>query len=145
MKTKRLRQAARRVLASEGAAEAEVSILLTDDATVHALNRQYRDQDKPTDVLSFSQRDRSPDEPLLHAANAELLGDVVISVNMAERQALQHNVSLDGELALLVVHGILHLLGYDDSTDRGAEEMRRLERKALQWLVIGEPAPGVME
>lgn len=105
-------------------------MLLTDDATLHALNRDYRDQDKPTDVLSFAQRDEHPDTP--HATpsslKTELLGDVVISVETAVRQAEQHGVTLNEELALLTVHGILHLLGYDDMTDEGAEEMQARER-----------------
>src|SRR5262249_27495166 len=136
VKTKRLLEAARTVLGAEGAPKAEVSILLTDDATVHAMNRDYRYQDKPTDVLSFAQRDRHPDEPAAPsgpplqegAGGGELLGDVVISVETAARQAEQHGVSLDDELALLTVHGILHLLGYDDTTEEGAEEMRKKER-----------------
>src|ERR1051325_1379704 len=98
LRTKRLREAARAVLQAEGAPRAEVSLLLTDDATIHALNRDYRGQDKPTDVLSFAQRDQhpdalfsppsSPDSP--GGRGAELLGDVVISVETAARQAEQH-------------------------------------------------------
>jgi len=98
---------------------------------VHALNREYRYQDKPTDVLSFSQRDQHPDAPSFSGqaySKSEVLGDVVISVETAIRQANQHAVSLDEELALLTVHGILHLLGYDDMTDEGAEEMQEKER-----------------
>jgi probable rRNA maturation factor len=119
-------RAARTALRVEGAPNAEVSILLTDDATIHALNRDYRSQDKPTDVLSFSQRDVTATSPLIpdnHQPN-ELLGDVVISVETAARQAENHGVGLGEELALLTVHGILHLLGYDDTDDAGAEEMR---------------------
>ena len=130
IKTKNLVQAARKALLAEGAPRAEVSILLTDDATVHALNRDYRGQDKPTDVLSFAQRDQLPDAPLLPSTETEeVLGDVVISVETAARQAEQHSVTLDEELALLTVHGILHLLGYDDMTDEGAEEMQQKERE----------------
>jgi len=135
-----LRQAAQTILNAEGAPRAEVSVLLTDDATVRELNREYRFQDKPTDVLSFAQRDpprtlSGPPAPSGGRASApELLGDVVVSVETAERQAQAHGVTLEEELALLAVHGILHLLGYDDTTDEGAEQMRRRERAALSAL-----------
>jgi probable rRNA maturation factor len=127
-----LLDAGERALHAEGAADAEVSLLLTDDETIHALNRDYRDQDKPTDVLSFAQRDQRPDAPEIPAPaladQPENLGDVVISVETAARQAEQHGATLDDELALLTVHGILHLLGYDDMTDEGAAEMQEKER-----------------
>jgi probable rRNA maturation factor len=112
----------------------EVSILLTDDATVQELNRKYRGVDKPTDVLSFAQRESRPEVPFplnVPASNA-LLGDVVISVDTARRQAAQQGIPLEEELALLTVHGILHLLGYDDNTEEGAEKMRRREKEVLQ-------------
>jgi probable rRNA maturation factor len=133
--TNPLLHAGERALQLEGAAAAEVSLLLTDDDTIHELNRDYRGQDKPTDVLSFAQRDQRPDSPPapsippnVPAGAVETLGDVVISVETAARQAARHNVSLDDEMALLTVHGILHLLGYDDMTDEGAEEMQTKER-----------------
>jgi len=110
-----------------------VTVLLTDDTEVHGLNHRYRGYDKPTDVLSFAQRDPAPDAPPppdLPGAPL-LLGDVVISVDTAERQAAAHGVSLEQELALLTVHGILHLLGYEDETDAGAERMREREREIL--------------
>lgn len=134
MKTRQLLEVARSALRSEGMPGAEVSILLTDDSTVQAMNREYRGQDKPTDVLSFAQRDRHPDAPPppeIPAAR-KLLGDVVISVETAKRQAAQQGIPLEEELALLTVHGILHLLGYDDNTEEGAEEMRRREKEILQ-------------
>jgi probable rRNA maturation factor len=127
-----LREAARAALRSEDAPCAEVSILLTDDSTIHALNRDYRGHDKPTDVLSFAQRDRHADEARFShrivGRGAELLGDVVISVETAARQAELHGRTLEDELALLTVHGILHLLGYDDASDEGAEAMQTKER-----------------
>jgi probable rRNA maturation factor len=132
-----LRRAARIVLRSENAGDAEVSILLTDDETIHTLNRNYRGFDKPTDVLSFAQRDERPEIPTQHnsvrgaGATSETLGDVVISVDTASRQAEEYGVTLDEELALLTVHGILHLLGYDDQTDAGADEMRNKETAVL--------------
>jgi probable rRNA maturation factor len=132
LNTSPLLVAGERALRTEGAATAEVSLLLTDDESIHALNRDYRGQDKPTDVLSFAQRDQLPDAPDPPKGSThglpETLGDVVISVETAVRQAEQHDATLDEELALLTVHGILHLLGYDDMTDEGAEEMQEKER-----------------
>jgi probable rRNA maturation factor len=133
IRTTALRQAARRLLREEGPARAEVSVLLTDDAAVHELNYRYRGYDKPTDVLSFAQRDQiaeAPSPPALPGM-PPMLGDVVISVDTAERQAEAHGVSLEQELALLTVHGILHLLGYEDETEAGAERMRVREREIL--------------
>ncbi len=138
--TRGLWQAARKALESEGARSADVSVLLADDATVHALNRDYRGQDKPTDVLSFAQRDPSPGFPTRPSIPGvrEALGDVIISVDTAARQAEERGREIEDELALLTVHGILHLLGYDDSTEEGAEEMRARERA-----ILGEgPASG---
>jgi probable rRNA maturation factor len=112
---------------------AQVDILLTDDPRVHALNREFRGYDKPTDVLSFAQRDTVAGAPALPPSPemCEILGDVVISVDTASRQAKQHQVSLEQELALLTVHGILHLLGHEDETEAGAHTMHRRERELL--------------
>jgi probable rRNA maturation factor len=109
---------------------AEVSIVLTTDEHIHELNRDYRGKDKPTDVLSFQQLEEDdlrgqPDEPVI-------LGDVVISVETASRQAAERHWTLDDELALLAAHGMLHLLGYDDETDEGADEMREHEKAVLE-------------
>ena len=133
VRTTPLKQAVRRLLVSEGHARAEVSVLLTDDATVHSMNLEYRGMDKPTDVLSFALNDLLPDAPVAPsiAGLPPMLGDVVISVDTAMRQATQHNLSLDTELALLAVHGVLHLLGYEDETEAGAEQMHRREHEIL--------------
>jgi probable rRNA maturation factor len=112
----------------EARPRAEVSVLLTDDTTVHSLNLKYRGKDRPTDVLSFSQWNAHDQEA---RGDRHVLGDVVISVETAERQALQAGHTLQSELELLIAHGVLHLLGYDDETDEGAEEMRVRERVAL--------------
>lgn len=111
---------------------AEISIVLTTDEHIHRLNMDYRGKDRPTDVLSFQQFDEdetvpAPDEPVL-------LGDVVISVETAARQASERGKPPDEELSLLVAHGILHLLGYDDETDEGAEKMREREERVLRDL-----------
>ncbi|MCZ6479043.1 MAG: rRNA maturation RNase YbeY [candidate division NC10 bacterium] len=88
----------------------EVSVLLVDDRAIRRLNKVYLNHDRPTDVLAFPQQQGLP-SPQPH-----LLGDVVISVETAARQAKEHGHSLPHELALLLIHGILHLVGYDDST-----------------------------
>lgn len=117
----------------EGPARAEVSVLLTDDATVHAMNRDYRGYDRPTDVLSFALNDPMPDAPPMPQLPGQpaVLGDVIISVDTAERQANSLGISLEEELALLTVHGILHLLGYEDETEEGAARMRLREQAVL--------------
>ncbi len=110
-----------------------MSVVLTDDATVHELNLHYRGFDKPTDVLSFAQQDQIegfPPPPDVDELPL-LLGDVIISVDTAARQAEIHHVSLIQELELLTVHGILHLLGYEDDTDDGADLMREREKAIL--------------
>ena len=91
------------------------------DQTIHELNRQYRNKDKPTDVLSF---------PLADEVCPTLLGDVVISIDTARRQARQRKRAFADELRALLVHGILHLLGYDhEVSDSEAVRMRRKERE----------------
>jgi probable rRNA maturation factor len=91
------------------------------DPTIQALNRQYRGKDKPTDVLSF---------PLADELQPFLLGEVVISTETAARQAERHGHTLREELQILLIHGILHLLGYDHEVSRGeAARMRRKERE----------------
>jgi rRNA maturation RNase YbeY len=96
------------------------------DLTIHSLNRRYRGKDKPTDVLSF---------PLTDELYPELLGDVVISVDTATRQARRRGHSLREELQILLIHGILHLLGYDHEVSRSeAIRMHRKERETLRLL-----------
>ena len=144
IRTLQLSQAAHRLLREANLATAQVDILLTDDTTVHSLNLHYRGYDKPTDVPSFAQRDHVegvPDSPAL-PGEPEMLGDVVISVDIAARQAGEHGVSLAQELALLAVHGILHLLGHEDETEAGAMEMHRREREILGFTYPTAALPG---
>ena len=118
------------------AARLEVSILLTDDAQIQALNSEYRQLDKPTNVLSFAARDEDsplpPDGPIL-------LGDVIIAYQTAEREARDEGKSFADHLSHLVVHGVLHLLGYDHMADDEAEEMESLERSILAALGVPDP------
>lgn len=126
-----VRADAERVLAALDLDAAELSVLLTDDEGIQPLNRDWRGKDKPTDVLSFSQYD--PDEapppgvPLL-------LGDVVISVQTATRQAAERGHDTAHEVRILLVHGICHLIGHDHEEDDEAEEMEALERRLLDLL-----------
>ena len=122
VKRNRLRQTVRKLLRAEGRSEkVEVSLLLTNDERIHKLNKDYRDMDRPTDVLSFSQGDVQETPCQVD----EVIGDVVISVETAVRQAHALGRDPDDEMDMLLAHGVLHLLGYDDDTETGAEEMRR--------------------
>jgi len=120
------REVARMIRAAaltDGYAAYEASLRLTDDATIHALNRDYRAKDKPTDVLAFAQRE-GPGGPL----HPELLGDVVISVDTARTQAKR---GLHAELLHLASHGLCHLLGYDHRDDE-EERVMNLRAAALR-------------
>lgn len=121
------------VLESLGQKNAELSILFTNDAKIRGLNYNYRDKDQPTDVLSFPQDEDAVDED-----GRRILGDVVISVQTADRQARDHELTLEQELMLLTIHGVLHLLGHDH--ERSAKEaafMKRTTKKVFQELYPG--------
>ena len=116
--------AAQKLLSECLSSPSEVSVVIVTDDAIHQLNQQWRGKDKPTDVLSWPQSE--PDEPL-----SAYLGDVVISRDTAERQAAARGWALEDELALLLVHGILHLLGHEDDTEEGSEKMKVIERNIL--------------
>ena len=109
--------------------EVEVSIVFVDDTHIAALNREYRGLDTPTDVLSFPM-----DDPGIPGDEPVPLGDIVISLETVERET-QDLAGFLNYLALLVVHGLLHLLGYDHEADEEAEVMERLEAQALADLL----------
>ena len=117
-----LRRAVKKTLTSEGIHDrsVEISIALVADETMRRLNMQYRGKDTPTDVLSFPM-----EQDVVIPGIPRLLGDVVISVDTAVRQAEAGKGSLDDELCHLVIHGVLHLLGYDDATTEGYTQMVR--------------------
>jgi probable rRNA maturation factor len=117
----RLRCAAEAALAAEGVASATVSIAVVDDATIHRLNQQYLEHDQPTDVLSF----------LLELTETTLEGEVIVSADTAAATAEQFGWTTDDELMLYVVHGMLHLLGYDDQSADEQTAMRARERDVL--------------
>ncbi len=119
-------------------ADSELTIRLVDEPEARALNRDYRGKDYPTNVLSFpADLPEGPDgEPLL---DIPLLGDLVICVAVVEREAAEQHKALEAHWAHLVIHGCLHLLGYDHLEDEEAEEMESLERQLLAEL--GHPDP----
>ena len=116
----------------------EVSVVLADDAFLHALNLDHRGHDRPTDVLSFPQLDGPAARP--GAADGPLLlGDVAVALETARRDAAQAGRALADHLAHLVVHGTLHLIGHTHEDDADAAAMERLEAAALARLGIADP------
>lgn len=107
----------------------EVSVLLTDDASIRRLNSDYRGKDVHTDVLSFPQLEG--EDPDSGPGMAAMLGDIVISTETAARQALEFGHPLEREMAFLSVHGVLHLLGYDHENEVDKAEMRLAEETVL--------------
>ncbi|GAC42959.1 rRNA maturation RNase YbeY [Paenibacillus popilliae] len=124
-----LQEAAR----TEGVDGGEVALTFVDDAAIHALNREYRGIDRPTDVLSFAMRE-STDEEMdilyeveedaeLEGLDDDLLGDIIISTERAQAQAEEYGHSLEREIGFLFVHGFLHLLGYEHQDEKSEREM----------------------
>jgi probable rRNA maturation factor len=113
---------ARRVLAAEGVGDASISIALVDDPTIHAINRRHLAHDWPTDVITFVLSE--PDDPIL-------AGELVVSAEMAASTATEAGADPRAELALYVVHGLLHLCGLDDRSPEDAGRMRRREGEIL--------------
>jgi probable rRNA maturation factor len=128
----RMRQVARAVLEGEGVADAQVSLAFVDNPTIHALNKRYLNHDEPTDVLSF---------PLTEPNARRLEGELVIGAEVAQSQAESRGHAVEAELALYVIHGVLHLCGLDDKTEEGAAEMRGRERHYLRALGLPDIAP----
>ena len=111
-------------------ADAELSVLLTDDRGIQELNRQHREKDKPTDVLAFPMAEGAPDP-------GGILGDVVISLDTADRQARSRRRPLIEEVRFLLAHGVLHLVGYDHAEPGEKREMVAMTRR----LVRSAPLP----
>lgn len=112
---------------------AEIAIVLADDALVQGLNRDYRGQDKPTNVLSFSADD--PGAP----GRPRMMGDVVLALETIRREAGEQGKTLADHLGHLTIHGVLHLLGHDHETEAEAEAMETLETAILAGLGIADP------
>src|SRR5205823_14830105 len=116
----------------EGVGQPEISLAFVDNPTIHQLNLRFLQHDEPTDVLSF---------PLSEPGSARLAGEVVIGVEVARDQAAARGHDVQAELALYVIHGLLHLCGHDDHTDAGAAAMRERERHYLKLLNLPDIAP----
>lgn len=112
----------------------ELSVVFTDDAAIRALNAEWRGKDKPTNVLSFPAFPPAKGGPL-----PPMLGDIVLAAETVAREAQEENKPLESHMTHLVIHGLLHLLGYDHETDDEAEEMEAVERAALARLAIPDP------
>lgn len=125
--------------ADEGDAALSLAVVLTDDAQVADLNKTYRGKDGSTNVLSFAARDAGmpplPDGP----DGPEALGDVILAMETCWREAEDQGTAFRDHLCHLIVHGVLHLLGYDHQDDAEAEDMERLETEVLAGLGIADP------
>ena len=126
----RLKRRARRVLRDVGLTDAELSVVFVDDEEMRRLNAAYRSLDRPTDVLAFAMT-----EGAFGDLNPQLLGDVVISTQTAQRQAERAGRSGDDELDALLVHGILHLIGYDHERSAAAARTMRNQERRLRRLL----------
>jgi probable rRNA maturation factor len=120
-----LKSAARAVLGGEGVRDGKVTLAFLDNPAIHALNKRHLDHDEPTDVITF---------PYSGPTAKKLEADIAIGAEVAKMQAAERGHPVGTELILYVIHGCLHLCGYDDRTDRGAREMRRKEREYLAKL-----------
>ena len=120
-----LKTATKAVLEGEGVPEAKVTIALVDNAHIHRLNKQFLDHDEPTDVLTFPYSDPSA---------KQVEGEIVVGFEIAREYAADRGHAPAQELILYVVHGCLHLCGYDDKTDAAETEMREQEHHYLQLL-----------
>jgi probable rRNA maturation factor len=125
-----LESIARRVLKAEGVGAAELSVAVTDDETVRSLNREYAGEDAVTDVLSFSQREG--EEFAAPPDGVPPLGEVIIAYPQAARQARERGSSAETEVARLLIHGILHLLGYDHAEQEDERRMRAREEELVE-------------
>lgn len=120
-----MRTVVRGVLEGESISKAKISLAFVDDETIHTLNKRYLDHDELTDVLSF---------PLSGPGAKTLEGELVLGVGVAQRQAEERGHPVEAELALYVIHGLLHLCGYDDHDPQDAAQMRQRERHYLTTL-----------
>jgi probable rRNA maturation factor len=126
-----MRNLVRTVLEGEGVADAEISLAFVDNATIHRLNKRFLEHDEPTDVLSF---------PLSEPGAKRLAGELVVGAEVAQAQAQERGHDVQAELALYVIHGLLHLCGHDDKTAEAAAAMRQRERHYLGELGLPDIA-----
>jgi probable rRNA maturation factor len=127
----RLKECVRVVLTGEGFTAAKIGLAFVDDATIAGLNERFLNHDGPTDVITF---------PYSGVGAKKLEGEVVIGLQVAQRESAQRGHDVHTELCLYVIHGVLHLCGYDDRTTRSASEMRLKERRYLKQLKLPDIA-----
>jgi len=137
-----LRRVAEKVLTAESTdSAAEVSLMITGQARIHELNRQYLGEDRPTDVLAFPMQpapDTAERPPFIAPPDGiRHLGEVIVCYPQAVIQAAEHQHPVKKEIALLIIHGILHLLGYDHDVPEAGRQMRAREAEILR-LIEGE-------
>ena len=124
--------------ATETADSRDVSVRVVDEDEMRTLNREYRDQDKPTNVLSFA----AGDVEGLPPGEASVLGDVIICADVVRREANEQGKSVADHWGHMIVHGILHLTGHDHMSESEASEMEQLEKEILAGLGIADPYRG---
>lgn len=116
----------------------ELSVTFVDNERIQEINREYREKDKPTDVISFALEELGEGEIQISGANMpRVLGDIIISIDKAREQATDYGHSFERELGFLAVHGFLHLLGYDHETEAEEKEMFDLQRSILDEYGLG--------
>ncbi len=125
------RRLVRSVMEGEGLTDAEISLAFVDNPTIHRLNKQFLQHDEPTDVLTF---------PLSEGQGTRVAGELVIGAEVALEQAASRGHDVQAELALYVIHGLLHLCGFDDKTASAAREMHQRERHYLAQLSLPDIA-----
>jgi probable rRNA maturation factor len=123
----RTREIARAVLEGEAVIDYEISLAFVDNTTIHRLNKQFLDHDEPTDVITF---------PYSNAGAKKLEGELVLGAEIARDQAAERGHDVQIELALYVIHGLLHLCGYDDKSAKDEAKMRERERHYLALLTL---------
>jgi probable rRNA maturation factor len=136
VEAKKIRKAAERILASLRISGYELSVLLLDNKGIRAVNKKYLNRNRPTNVISFSLT-----EGEFGNINPQVLGDVVISVEKALEQAETRGTSLEEELTFLLIHGILHLVGYDHEKKGSEREKMRKKEKEVYQFVTGKELP----
>ncbi len=132
MKAK-LQKRAQAILNALGSPEGELSILVVDDSEIKTLNKNYLNRSGPTNVIAFPMKEGDFSD-----INPQLLGDVVISIETAGREALQSGISTEERFTQLLVHGILHLFGFDH--EKSEQDARKMEKKSNELLRLIEPS-----